>query len=149
MYNHILECIPILNGKFQQCKNCDYFYTNLIVSRAHVCMLSCFSHVQLFATLWTVTCQAPLSTGFSKQEYWSGLPCPPPPGDLPDPGIEPASLTSPELAGRFFTTNATWEALPGLKHQLFTQHFPYPFNSPKRWYYYTHFSEGRPSVWRG
>ena len=112
-------------------------------------MLSCFSQVQLFATLWTVTCQAPLSTGFSKQEYWSGLPCPPPPGDLPDPGIEPASLTSPELAGRFFTTNATWEALPGLKHQLFTQHFPYPFNSPKRWYYYTHFSEGRTSVWRG
>ena len=48
--------------------------------------------------------------GFSKQEHWSGLPCPPP-GDLPDPGIEPMSLTSPALAGRFFTTRATWEAL--------------------------------------
>ena len=46
---------------------------------------------------------------FSRQEYWSGLPCPPP-GDLPHPGIEPASLMSPTLAGRFFTTNATWEA---------------------------------------
>ena len=46
--------------------------------------------------------------GFSRQEYWSGLPCPPP--DLPNPGIKPTSLTSPALAGRFFTTNATWEA---------------------------------------
>ena len=48
------------------------------------------SHVWLFATLWTVARQAPLSMGFSRQEYWSGLPCPPP-GDLPYPGIEPAS----------------------------------------------------------
>ena len=47
---------------------------------------------------------------FSRHEYWSGLPCPPP-GDLPDPGIEPTSLRSPALAGRFFTTSATWEAL--------------------------------------
>ena len=59
-------------------------------------------------TLWTVACQAPLSMGFSRQEYWSQLPCPP--GDLPDPGIETASLMSPALAGRFFTTSATWEA---------------------------------------
>ena len=51
-------------------------------------MLSRFSHVQLFATLWTVAHQAPLSMGFSRQEYWSGLPFPPP-GDPPDPGIEP------------------------------------------------------------
>ena len=51
---------------------------------------------------------APLSTGFSRQEHWSGLPCPPP-GDLPDPGIEPESLTSSALAGRFFTTSVTWE----------------------------------------
>ena len=50
--------------------------------------------------------QAPLSMGFSHQEYWSVLPCPRP-GDLPNPGIEPASLMSPALAGRFFTTNAT------------------------------------------
>ena len=66
-------------------------------------MLSCFSHVRLFAILWTVVPQAPLSTGFSRQEYWSGLPCPPP-GGLPDPGMEPKSPKSPALAGGFFTT---------------------------------------------
>ena len=68
------------------------------------CTLSRFSHVQLFAMLWTVACQAPLSMGFFWQEYWSGLPCLPP-GDLSDPGIEPMSLRSPELAGGFFTTS--------------------------------------------
>ena len=51
----------------------------------------------------TVVKQAPLSTGFSRQEYWSGLSSPPP-GDLPDPGIEPMPLTSPAFAGGFFTT---------------------------------------------
>ena len=58
--------------------------------------------------------QAPLSMGFSRQEYWSELPFPSP-GDLPDPGIEPISLMSPALAGKFFTTSTTWEArtLPG------------------------------------
>ena len=55
------------------------------------CVLSRFSHVSLFLTLWTVIHQAPLSMGFSRQEYWSGLPCPPP-GDLPNPGIKPESL---------------------------------------------------------
>ena len=71
---------------------------------------SCFNHVQLFVTLWTVAHQIPLSIEFSRQEYWSGLSCPPP-GDLPDPGIKPRSLMSCALAGRFFTTHATWEAL--------------------------------------
>ena len=71
-------------------------------------MLSCFSRVQLFVTLWTVARQAPLSMGFSRQEYWSGLSCPPP-GDLSDPGIKLTSLKSPALAGRFFTTSTTWE----------------------------------------
>ena len=71
-------------------------------------MLSHFSRVWLFVTPWTATCQASLSMGFSRQEYWSGLPYPPP-GDLPDPGIEPASLKSPTLASKFFTTSATWE----------------------------------------
>ena len=56
----------------------------------HVCVLSCFSHVWLFANLWTVAHQAPLSMGFSRQEHWSGLSCPPP-GDLPKPGIRPLS----------------------------------------------------------
>ena len=59
-----------------------------------------------FATPWTVACQASLSLGFSRQEYWSGLPCPPP-GDLPNAGIKP---TSPALAGGFFTTSAPLEA---------------------------------------
>ena len=54
----------------------------------YACVPSCFSHVQLFVTQWTVACQAPLFMGFSRQEYWSELPCPPP-GDLPDTGIEP------------------------------------------------------------
>ena len=67
------------------------------------------SPVRLFATPWTVASQAPLSMGSSRQEYWSGLPCPSP-GDLPDPGIKPPSLMSPALAGRFFTANTTWEA---------------------------------------
>ena len=72
-------------------------------------VLSCFSHVQLFVTLWTVACQAPLSMGFSRREHWSGLPCPPP-GDLPGPGIEPKSPVFPASAGGLFTTGATWEA---------------------------------------
>ena len=59
--------------------------------------------------LWTVAPQAPLSMGFSRKEYWSGLPCPPP-ENLSDPGIEPTSLASPALAGGFFTTSASWEA---------------------------------------
>ena len=67
-------------------------------------MLSCFSPVRLFATLWTIAHSAPLSMGFSRQEYWGGLLCPPP-GYLPNPGIEPASLTSPALSGGFFTTS--------------------------------------------
>ena len=64
------------------------------------------SRVWPFETLWAVAHEAPLSMGFSRQEYWSGLPCPSP-GDLPDPRIEPASLMSPALAGRFCTTGAT------------------------------------------
>ena len=71
-----------------------------------LCILSRFSCVWLFATLWTVACQVPLSMGFSRQEYGSGLSCPSP-GDLPDPGMEPTSLGSPALAGGFFTTNTT------------------------------------------
>ena len=57
----------------------------------------------------TIAHQAFLSMGFPRQEYWSGLPCPLP-GDLPDPGTEPASLVSPALAGGFFTTSTIWEA---------------------------------------
>ena len=64
----------------------DYIHMCIVC----VCVLSHFSHGQLFVALWTVAHQAPVSMGFSRQEYWSGLPCPPP-GDLPDPGIIPAS----------------------------------------------------------
>ena len=67
-------------------------------------MLNHFSRVRLYAT-----CQAPLSMGFSGQEYWSELPCPPP-GDLLDPGIEPAS---PALAGGFFSTEPPGPPIPG------------------------------------
>ena len=61
-----------------------------------VCVLSCFSHVRLFATQWNIAQQAPLSVGFLREEHWDGLPSPPP-GDLPDPGIEPTSHVAPAL----------------------------------------------------
>ena len=71
-----------------------------------VCARACAhsSCVRLFVTPWTVVLRAPLSMGFSRQDYWPGMPCPPP-GDLLNPGIEPASLMSPALAGGFFTTS--------------------------------------------
>ena len=81
---------PVLYNKF-----------SLVTYFMHV--LSHFSHVWLFVTLWTNTHQALLAMGFSRQEYWSELPCPPP-GDLPDPGLKPASLKSPALTGRFMNT---------------------------------------------
>ena len=71
-----------------------------------MCMLSCVQH---FVTLGTAAHQAPLPIEFSRQEYWSGLPFPPT-RDLLNPGIQPTSTVSPALAGRFFTTSATWEA---------------------------------------
>ena len=71
-------------------------------------MLSCFRGIRIFATLWTVAHQVTLFMGFSRQEYWSGWPCPPP-GDPPDPEMEPASPTSPALAGGFFTPSTTGE----------------------------------------
>ena len=72
------------------------------------------SHVQLFATSWTAAHQAPLFMEFARQEYWSALPVPSP-GDLPGPGIKPASHASPALAGRFFTTEP-----PGKAHMTDT-----------------------------
>ena len=77
------------------------YYVNIMLGR--------FSCVRFFATPWTVAHQAPLFMGFSRQEYWSGLPFPTP-GGLPHLGSEPASFTSPALAGRFFTTSTTWKA---------------------------------------
>ena len=75
----------------------------------HAYVLNHSSGVWLFVTLWTVAHQVPLSMQFYKQEYFSGLLCPPP-GDLPNPGIEPSSLMSQALTGRFFTTSTIWKA---------------------------------------
>ena len=74
------------------------------------CVLSRFSPVWLSVSLWTAAHQAPLSMGFTRQEYWSGLPFPSP-GDLPHQGIKPTSLMSPALAGKFFTTSSTFPLL--------------------------------------
>ena len=82
----------------------------MLKTRIRFCsLLSHFSHLRLFVTLWTVAHQAPLSMGFSREVYWSGLSCPPP-GDHSDPGIEMEFPMSPTLAGRFSTTSATWKA---------------------------------------
>ena len=90
----------------------EFTFALLSYSTQHVCMLAKLLHsVLLFASPWTAAHQAALSMGFCRQEYWSGLPCLPP-GDLPNPGIKPASLMSPALAGGFFTTSTTWEATP-------------------------------------
>ena len=73
-----------------------------------VCVCACaLSPVWLFTMPWTLACQAPLSMGFSRQEYWSGLPCPPP-GDLPNPGMEPRSHVSCISRG-FFISSVTWK----------------------------------------
>ena len=82
-----------------------YFFTDI-----HVRLLSCFSHVQLSAAPWTADHQAPLSVGFSRQECWSGLPCPPP-GDLPEAGIEPTSAVSPALQVDYFTAEPPVEPI--------------------------------------
>ena len=86
-------------------------------------------HVQLCVTLWTAARQAPLSMEFSWQEYCSELPCPPP-GDLPDSEIEPTSLTSVALAGRFFSTSDIREALPDSQYSLTCTVHPFPCLEP-------------------
>ena len=73
------------------------------------CVLSHFSHVRLFETLWSIAHEAPLSMGFSRQEYSSGLPCPPP-GDLPNSGIKHTPRMFPSLGGGLFTTSSTRKA---------------------------------------
>ena len=88
--------------------------------------LLCFNRVSLFATPGTVAHQAPLAMGFPRQEYWNALLFPPP-EDFPDPGIKPPTLTSPALAGGFFTTTATWEA-PFTKHPGETNANPFSCN---------------------
>ena len=84
------------------------YYDSLSIdsNRLCMCLLRHFSRVQFFETLWTIAHQNPHSVGFSRQEYWSGLPCHPP-GDLPNPCIKPTSINSPALEGGFFTTSTT------------------------------------------
>ena len=112
MYVSGLECLQTnftkveLLGQKVFLVNCANSSSRVVDSFQGVCMLSHFSCVQLFATLWAITLQAPLSIGFSRQEYLSEFPCPPP-GDLPDS----TSLKSLVLAGGLFATSTTWEAL--------------------------------------
>ena len=78
------------------------------------CVLTCFSCVQLFATLWLIALHAPLSMGFSMQQYWNALPCPPP-GNFPNPGIEPVSLAVPALQADSSPLRPLWRPLSSLK----------------------------------
>ena len=101
-----------LQHKNMLTQGCAFVFSVYIRSKGAIhgrllCLL--LTHIQLFVTAWPVAHQAPLSMGVSRQEYWNGLPCPPP-GDLSDPGIEPVSLMSAARAGRIFITSATWEA---------------------------------------
>ena len=93
----------ILTNIFLVCLFASKSAVNSKHSKVSEWKVKSLSRVWLFATPWTVAYQAPPSIGFSRQEYWNGLPFPSP-GGLPDPGIEPASPAGPVLAGGFFTT---------------------------------------------
>ena len=96
--------------------------------------------VQLFETLWTVACQAPLSMGFSRQEYWSGLTFPSS-GDLPDPGIKPTSLLSTALADAVFTTSSPGKPLYFVAGILCIHfHLSFLKTLKHRFYYYSLFT---------
>ncbi|CAI9156261.1 unnamed protein product [Rangifer tarandus platyrhynchus] len=84
-------------------------------------MLNCFSHVPVFATLWTEACQAPLSMGFSRQEYWNGLPFPPP-GDLPDSGIDQRIKPYNSCIHRRVLCHECSKIKPGNLHILANKH---------------------------
>ena len=100
---------PLVGDIFQGLWLPDTWYSSSgLHALLDVCVCVCvLTRVQLFAIPWTVAHQAPLSMGFPRQEYWSGLPFPTP-EDLPNPGIEPASFLSPALTGRSFTTRVTF-----------------------------------------
>ena len=85
------------------------FHTKIFFKSKDKLRAQLLSHAGLFLVPWTVACQAPLTIAFSQQEYRSALSFPTP-GGRPDPGIEPTSLVSPALAGRFFTTSVIWES---------------------------------------
>ena len=96
-------------------------YRRILYQLSCPCIFACSvtSVVSDSVTPWTIAHQTPLSMGFSRQEYWSGLPCLSP-GDLPDPRIKPESLKSPALAGSFFTTSATWPVSLGKSQNAMT-----------------------------
>ena len=100
---------PLQYSSLENSMDCKVHGVTKSQTSMHACMLSCFRGVPLFSTLWTVSHQTPLSMRFSRQEYWSGLPCHSP-GNLSNPGIEPVFLMSPALAAKFFTISTTWEA---------------------------------------
>ena len=106
-----LGCLPTNSGHRRKTEAPCPFLSYLELLLCRLCaVLSHFCHIRLFTPPWTVAHQAPLSMGFSRQNYWSGLPCPPP-GDLPNPGIKLASVIFPALAGGFLiTANTTWES---------------------------------------
>ena len=93
------------------------FFLNKYSPDCCLCVCSVLSRVRLFVIYEIVSHQAPLSMVFFRQESWSGLPCPPP-GHLPDPGIEPTSLMSAALAGGFFTTEPPSKSIPRLYKHL-------------------------------
>ena len=99
------KCISVivLNSNPRLLAYCQHLLSFLHFLFLYYNILCACSVVWLFGTPWTVACQAPLSTGFPRQEYWSGLPCLPP-RELTDPGTEPPSPASPSLAGKFFTS---------------------------------------------
>ena len=124
--NHFLNWIPFFHLRkkkiFCYLKQCAYVLSRLSCDR-------------LFATPWTGARQAPLPMGFSRQEYWSELPCPPL-GNLPDPGIEHESLTSSALAGGVLPLATTWEA--HIKHtvHLTTVHLTWAKHCARFWRYW-------------
>ena len=98
-----------------------------------MCVLSHFSRVLLFVIPWTVAHQAPLTMGISRQEYWSGLPWPPP-GDLPDPGTEPESPASPALQAGSLPAEPPGKPIFSVTH--FTKHcIPYHISTLQETYY--------------
>ena len=112
------------------------FYTSVSLLLSRACTLCVLSRVWLFVTPWSIAHETPLIMKFPRQECWSWLPFPTP-GDLPDPRVKPVSLVSLALAGRFFTTSATWEppALGNVLHysySAFAFFFKFFFHSKKK-----------------
>ena len=112
------QCLLALQSVKVQCfsllihleSNTSFFCLEISSPENSFTYMCSVSHVQLFETPWTVAHQAPLSMGFSRQEYWNRLSFSPL-GYLLNPGIKPASLASPALLGGFFTTSTTWKSL--------------------------------------